>query len=141
MKTILPHFTNNSWFRRGVLKVYSFRSYLKKGKYVKEELAPKIYTRKFVIHTASQKELENAGLLEIAKHAIILHCEFKLNFSDGLPVPYVLPDGSEVEGVTVSDEIEWEGNRYKILYYGPWTAWRHHYYIAERIQQEADSVC
>lgn len=141
MKSIIQQFTNDSWFRRGKLVVHSFRSYLVDGEYVKEETSVKTYTRKFFIHTASDKDIKNAGLSEITDHTIIVHLEFPLKFSDGKPVQYALEDGSTVEGVTVSDEIEYQGYRYKLMYHGPWSEWRHYYYIAQKINQEQQTVC
>lgn len=141
MKSIIQQFTNDSWFRRGKLQVQSFRAYYKDGVMVKEPLPIKTYSRKFFIHTSSDKEILNAGLSEVVRHAIIMHLEFPLNFSDGIPVNYTLEDGSVVEGVTVSDEVLYQGNRYKLIYHGPWIQWRHWYYIAEQINQEQDSVC
>lgn len=141
MRSIIQQFTNDSWFRRGKLTVHSFQSYPVEGEYIKVALPPKVYTRKFFIHTASDKDIKNAGLSEISDHTIIVHLEFPLNFSDGKPVTYTLEDGTQVEGVTVSDEIEWQGYRYKLLYHGPWSHWRHWYYIAQKINQEQQTVC
>lgn len=141
MKSIIQQFTNDSWFRRGKLQVQSYRAYLVDGEMIKEALPLKTYTRKFFIHTSSDKEILNAGLSEVTRHSIIMHLEFPLNFSDGKPVTYTLEDGTQVEGVTVSDEILYQGNRYKLIYHGPWSQWRHWYYIAEMINQEQDTVC
>lgn len=141
MRSIIQQFTNDSWFRRGTLTVVSFREYNKRGRMVKEELGRKTYTRKFFVHTATEKDVRNIGLSETIEHKIVLHLEFALNISDGRPVEYTLDDGSKVQGVTASDEIIYEGYRYKILYSGPWSQWRHWYYIAERINQEGDNVC
>lgn len=141
MKSIIQQFTQDSWFRRGKLKVISFRQYNDRGEMVKEELPEKIYTRKFFIHTATEKEIKNAGLSETTEHRIVMHLEFPLKFSDGKPVNFELPDGRTVKGVTASDVIEWGGYRYKLTYAGPWSEWRHWYYIAEKIGQAGDSVC
>ena len=141
MRSIIQQFTNNSWFRRGKLIVHSFRSYPVKGRYIKEEIGVKTYTRKFFIHTASDKDMVNAGLSETVDHSIICHLEFPLNYSDGKPVTYTLEDGTKVQGVTVSDEIEYNGYRYKLIYHGPWGQWRHYYYIAHKLNQEQQTVC
>lgn len=141
MQSIIQQFTNNSWFRRGTLKVRSYRSYYKEGVMVKEVLAEKTYTRKFFIHASSDQDIKNAGLSEISDHNITCHLAFKLNFSDGKPTTYTLEDGTVVEGVTVSDEIHWNGYWYKLMYYGQWDRWRHHYYIASKLNQEQDTVC
>lgn len=140
MRSIIQQFTNNSWFRRGKLMVQSYRSYLKDGVMVTEPTTLKTYTRKFFIHTASEQEIKNAGLSEIADQSIILHLEFPLNFSDGVPVKYTLNDETEVEGVTVSDVVIWNGYKYKLMYHGPWNLWRHWYYIATKINQEGNAV-
>lgn len=144
MRSIIQQFTNNSWFRRGKLQVQSYRSYLKEGVMVTEPTTLKTYTRKFFIHTASEKEIKNAGLSEIVDQSIIVHLEFPLKFSDGVPVNYDIEDESgevhSVEGVTVSDVIIWNGNKYKLVYHGPWNLWRHWYYIAVKINQEENAV-
>lgn len=140
MRSIIQQFTNNSWFRRGKLLVQSYRSYLKEGVMVTEPTTLKQYTRKFFIHTASEKEIKNAGLSEIVDQSISVHLEFPLNFSDGIPVNYTLEDGTVVEGVTVSDVIVWNGAKYKLMYHGPWNLWRHWYYIAVKINQEGNAV-
>lgn len=140
MRSIIQQFTNNSWFRRGKLQVQSYRSYLKDGVMVTEPTTLKTYTRKFFIHTASEQEIKNAGLSEITDQSIILHLEFPLNFSDGVPVKYTLEDETEVEGVTVSDVVIWNGYKYKLMYHGPWNLWRHWYYIATKINQEGNAV-
>lgn len=144
MRSIIQQFTNNSWFRRGKLQVQSYRSYLKEGVMITEPTTLKTYTRKFFIHTASDKEIKNAGLSEIVDQTIIVHTEFPLKFSNGAPVDYVIEDesgeSSTVQGVTVSDVIIWNGARYKLVYHGPWTLWRHWYYIATKINQEANAV-
>ena len=141
MKSIIQQFTNDSWFRRGKLVVHSFRSYLVDGEYIKEEMSVKTYTRKFVVHTSTDADIKNAGLSEIVDHAITLHLEFPLRFSDGKPTQYILEDGTRVDGVTVSDEIEWQGYRYKLMYHGPWNQWRHYHYIAQKLNQEQQTVC
>lgn len=141
MRSIIQQFTNDSWFRRGKLVVHSFRSYPVRGTYVKEEIGIKTYSRKFFIHTASEAEVKNAGLSETVDHSIVMHLEFPLRFSDGKPTEYTLGDGTVVKGVTVSDEIEWNGYRYKLVYHGPWNLWRHWYYIAVKLNQEGQSVC
>lgn len=140
MRSIIQQFTNNSWFRRGKLQVQSYRSYLKDGVMVTEPTTLKTYTRKFFIHTASEQEIKNAGLSEIADQSIILHLEFPLNFSDGTPVTYEKSGEDPVEGVTVSDVVIWNGYRYKLMYHGPWNLWRHWYYIATKINQENNAV-
>lgn len=140
MRSIIQQFTNNAWFRRGKLQVESFRSYLKDGVMVTESLGVKTYTRKFFIHTASEAEIRNAGLSEITDHTIVAHLEFPLNFSNGVPRSYELPDGTTAEGVTVSDVIIWNGFKYKLVYHGPWNLWRHWYYIAVKINQEGGAV-
>lgn len=140
MRSIIQQFTNNSWFRRGKLQVQSYRSYLKEGVMVTEPTTLKTYTRKFFVHTASEQEIKNAGLSEIVDQSIILHLEFPLKFSNGAPAKYELPDGTIVEGVTVSDVIIWNGFRYKLMYHGPWNLWRHYYYIATKINQEDNAV-
>lgn len=141
MQSIIQQFTNNSWFRRGKLIVRSYLSYYQNGELVKLPQPDKTYTRKFFIHTASEQDIKNAGLSEISDHSIVCHLSFKLNFSDGKPVEYTLSGGTKVQGVTVSDEIYWNGYWYKLMYYGPWDRWRHHYYIASKINQERDTVC
>ena len=140
MRSIIQQFTNNSWFRRGKLLVQSYRAYMKDGVMVTEPTTLKTYTRKFFIHTASEKEIKNAGLSEIVDQSIVVHCEFPLNFSDGFPVNYELEDNTIVRGVTVSDVLIWQGSKYKIMYHGPWTLWRHWYYIATKINQEGNTV-
>ena len=140
MRSIIQQFTNNSWFRRGKLFVQSYRSYLKEGVMVTEPTTFKTYTRKFFIHTASEKEIKNAGLSEIVDQSISVHLEFPLNFSNGLPTKYTLKDGTVVEGVTVSDVIIWNDAKYKLMYHGPWNLWRHWYYIAVKINQEDNAV-
>lgn len=141
MRSIIQQFTNDSWFRRGKLVVHSFRSYPVDGEYVKEEVGVKTYSRKFFIHTATEADVVNTGLSEITTHRIVCHLEFPLNFSDGKPVDITLEDGTVVKGVTVSDEIEWNGYRYKLVYHGPWNLWRHYYYIGEKLNQEQQTVC
>ena len=144
MRSIIQQFTNNAWFRRGKLQVQSYRSYLKDGVMVTEPTTLKTYTRKFFIHTASESEIRNAGLSEITEHTIVMHMEFPLNFSNGTPVHYEIEDESgeehSVEGVTVSDVVIWNGNKYKLMYHGPWNLWRHWYYIAVKINQEGGAV-
>ena len=140
MRAIIQQFTNCSWFRRGKLQVQSYRSYLKDGVMVTEPTELKTYTKRFFIHTASDKEIKNAGLLEVVDQSIVVHAEFPLNFSDGKPVTYTLEDETTVEGVTVSDVIIWNGNRYKIIYHGQWNLWKHWYYIATKINQENNAV-
>lgn len=140
MKSIIQQFTNNTWFRRGKLQVQSYRSYLKDGVMVTEPTSLKTYTRRFFIHTATDQDIKNAGLSEIVDQTIVLHLEFPLNFSDGVPTNYTLEDESVVQGVTVSDVILWNGNRYKLMYHGQWNHWKHWYYIATKISQENNAV-
>lgn len=141
MKSIIQNFTNDSWFRRGVLKVQSYKSYMYKGQMLKEAEPIKTYTRKFFVHQTTDKDIRNAGLSEITEQTIVIHCEFPLNFSDGKPVEYTLESGEQVKGVTVSDDIFWQGDKYKIIYHGNWSLWRHFYYIASKISKGSDVVC
>ena len=140
MRSIIQQFTNNTWFRRGKLQVQSYRSYLKDGVMVTEPTELKTYTRRFFIHTASDQDIKNAGLSEIIDQTIVLHLEFPLNFSCGVPVSYTLEDETVVQGVTVSDVVIWNGNRYKLMYHGQWNFWKHWYYIATKINQENNAV-
>lgn len=141
MKSIIQNFTNDSWFRRGTLKVQSYKSYMYKGQMLKEANPIRTYTRKFFIHQTTDKDIRNAGLGEITNQSIVIHAEFPLNFSDGVPTTYTLASGEVVQGVTMSDDIFWQGDRYKIIYHGNWSSWRHYYYIAEKISKGSDIVC
>lgn len=140
MRAIIQQFTNNTWFRRGKLQVQSYRSYLKDGVMVTEPTELKTYIRRFFIHTATDQDIKNAGLSEITDQTIVVHLEFPLNFSDGVPVEYTLTDGTVVQGVTVSDVIIWNNNRYKLMYHGQWNFWKHWYYMATKINQENNAV-
>lgn len=133
MKTrIINQFTNCAWFKRGVLSVRSDYSKLQNGRFNIFYSVDKSYTRRFFIRPATDEELTNAGLLEVAKGALMLHTEFEVPFSDGREVT-VTVNGEEISGVTLSSVITWHGWKYRIMQKADWSDWGHYYYFLEKM--------
>lgn len=132
---IINQFTNCAWFKRGVLKVRSDYSKLQNGRFSVFYSDSKSYTRRFFIRPATDEELTNAGLLEIAKGALMLHTEFEIPFSDGREVTITI-DNEEVSGVTLSSVITWHGWEYRIMQKADWSDWGHYYYFLEKMTKK-----